>query len=53
MIGGGSDEHTYLWMKYYADEKTRRQWMNDWPDYEMPEHEDPHYDHDRSLPGAS
>lgn len=24
LIGSGSDEHIDLWMKYYADEKTRR-----------------------------
>lgn len=52
LVGSGSDEHIFLWMKYYADEKTRRQWMKDWPDYEMPEHEDPPYDRDRHLPGA-
>jgi hypothetical protein len=52
MIGSGSDEDTYLWMKHYADEETRRQWKKDWPDYEMPEHEDPPYDRDRHLPGA-
>ena len=52
LIGSGSEEHTYLWMKYYADEKTRRQWIKDWPDYEMPEHEDPPYDRDRHLPNA-
>ena len=52
LIGSGSDEDSYLWMKYYADEQTRRQWMKDWPDYEMPEHEDPPYDRDRHLPGA-
>ena len=52
LIGSGSDEDIYLWMKHYADDKTRRQWMNDWPDYEMPDHEDPPYDRDRHLPGA-
>ena len=52
LIGSGSDEHTYLWMKYYADEKTRGEWIKDWPDYEMPEHEDPPYDRDRHLPNA-
>jgi len=49
LIGSGSDEDTYLWMKYYADEETRRQWMKDWPDYEMPDHEDPPYDRDGRL----
>ena len=52
LIGSGSDEHIDLWMKYYADDKTRRQWIKDWPDYEMPEHEDPPNDRDRHLPNA-
>jgi hypothetical protein len=52
MIGSGSEEDIYVWMKHYADEETRRQWMNDFPDYEMPEHEDPPYDRDRHLPVA-
>lgn len=52
LIGSGSEEDIYLWMKYYADEETRRQWKNDFLDYEMPEHEDPPYDRDRNLPGA-
>ena len=52
LIGSGSEEDIYLWMKYYADEETRRQWMKDWPDYEMPEHEKPPYDRDGHLPGA-
>jgi hypothetical protein len=52
LIGSGSEEDIHLWMKYYADEETRRQWKNDFPDYEMPEHEDPPYDRDRHLPNA-
>ena len=52
LVGSGGDEDIYLWMKHYADEETRRQWMTDWPDYEMPEHEDPPYDRDPHLPGA-
>jgi hypothetical protein len=38
-----------MWMKCYADEKTRWWWMKHWPDYEMSEHEDPPYDRDRHL----
>lgn len=49
-IGGGSDEDIDLQMKYYADEKWRESWMEDFPDYVMPEHEDPPYDRDRLLP---
>lgn len=52
LIGSGSDEDIDLWMKYYADEKTRNEWMDEWPDYEMPEHEEPPYDRDRHLPGS-
>ncbi len=52
VIGSGSEEDTYIWMKYYADERRRRQWMKDFPDYEMPDHEDPSFDRDRHLPGA-
>lgn len=50
MIGTGSEEDTLLSMKYYADEKARAYWMESFPDYEMPEHEDPPYDRDRHLP---
>jgi hypothetical protein len=49
-IGGGSDEDIDVQMKYYADEKWRESWMKDFPDYVMPEHEDPPYDRDRHLP---
>jgi hypothetical protein len=49
-IGGGSDEDIDVQMKYYADEKWRESWMKDFPDYVMPEHEDPPYDRDRLLP---
>lgn len=52
VIGSGSEEDTHLWMKYYADEDTRRDWLKDFADYEMPEHEDPPYDRDRHLPQA-
>jgi hypothetical protein len=37
-------------MKYYADEEWRRQFQEEFPDFQMPEHEDPPYDRDRLLP---
>jgi hypothetical protein len=40
-------------MKYYADEGTRRGWLADFPDDEMPPHEEPPYDRDRFLPRAN
>ncbi|HZS44399.1 MAG TPA: hypothetical protein VFC63_04810 [Blastocatellia bacterium] len=52
LVSSGSEEHIYLWMKYYADEETRKQWKADWPDYEMPPHEDPPYNRDEFLPEA-
>jgi len=53
MIGSGSEDDIYLWMKYYADEETRQDWQERWPDYEMPQHEDPPYDRDRFIPEAT
>ena len=50
LIGSGSEEDIHLWMKYYADEETRRQWQAEWPDDELPYHVDPPYDRDRLLP---
>jgi len=50
LVSSGSEEDTYLYLKYYADEEWRRQWLADFPDYEMPEHEEPPYDRDWLLP---
>lgn len=50
LIGSGSDEDIYLDLKYYADEEHRRHWAEDFPEDEIPEHEDPPYDRDRTLP---
>ncbi len=49
-LGGCSEEDIQLQMKYYADEDWRRHWLEDFPDFPMPEHEDPPYDRDRLLP---
>ena len=46
----GSDTDIALYLKYYADESYRRNWRVDWPEYDMPGHEDPPYDRDRHLP---
>jgi hypothetical protein len=50
LVSTGSEEDIHAWMKYYADEDTRRDWLKDVPDYDMPMHEDPPYDRDRHLP---
>jgi hypothetical protein len=52
ILGGCSNEDLRLHLKYYADEKQRREWLADWPDYDMPAHEDPPYDRDRLLPAC-
>ena len=50
LTGSGSDEDNQIYLKYYADEPHRRQWALDWPDDPMPDHEEPPFDRDRSLP---
>ena len=46
----GSEADTELYLRYYADEETRRDWLEDWPDEAMPEHEPLPFDRDRHLP---
>ena len=50
LVGSGSDEDIELHMKYYASEENRLHWLQRFPDYPMPPHEDPPYDRDRFLP---
>ena len=50
ILGGWSNEDIRLHLKYYADERQRRAWAREWPDDDMPPHEDPPYDRDRHLP---
>jgi hypothetical protein len=50
IIGGCSVEDNLVYLKYYADEGERRKWQADWPDGEIPAHEDLPYDRDRLLP---
>jgi hypothetical protein len=48
----GAREDIRLHLRYYADEDQRREWVKDWPDYELPAHEDPPYDRDSLLPAC-
>jgi hypothetical protein len=50
LTGSGSEEDNQIYLKYYADEDSRRQWAHDWPDDPVPDHEDPPFDRDRFLP---
>jgi hypothetical protein len=52
VLGGCSEQDIELHLKYYADDEYRRMWQADWPDYNMPAHEDPPYDRDRLLPSC-
>jgi hypothetical protein len=53
LVSNGSDESTHLYLKHYADEESRKHWQESFPDYNMPPHEDPPYDRDRTLPKAT
>lgn len=50
LTANGSDEDNLIYLKHYANEQNRNQWARDWPDDPMPEHEDPPFDRDASLP---
>jgi hypothetical protein len=50
LTGSGSDADNQTYLKYYADEEHRKQWARDWPDDQLPEHEDAPFDRDRFLP---
>ena len=50
LVSSGSEEDNELYLRYYADEETRRDWLKDWPDDIMPAHEQPPFDRDRHLP---
>lgn len=50
MAGGDSRDSRHAYLKYYADEDSRRRHCQDWPDEELPPREAPPYDRDRTLP---
>jgi hypothetical protein len=53
LLGTGSETDIYLYLKHFADEDWRKSWQADFPDYEMPAHEDPPCDRDRHLPSPT
>jgi hypothetical protein len=51
-VSSGSDEDILAYLRYFADDQVRADWRADFPDMEIPEHEDPRFDRDRLLPKA-
>ncbi len=50
LVGTGKKEDADTYLRYYADEKARRKWARDFPDWVIPAHEPLPYDRDRHLP---
>jgi hypothetical protein len=53
LLGSGAEEDTLLYLKYFADEAWREWWHQEYPDFPIPDPEDPPYDRDRLLPQAT
>jgi hypothetical protein len=49
-IGSGDEDDNLCYLRYYADEESRADWMASFPDYLMPERMEPPHDRDRYLP---
>ncbi|MEO6064793.1 MAG: hypothetical protein ABIP49_03295, partial [Lysobacterales bacterium] len=43
---------TALHLKYYADDADRQHWHSEFPDHDIPAHEDPPFTRDEVLPGS-
>lgn len=52
VVGSGSDEDIVAYLRYFADDQVRADWRADFPDMEIPKHEDPPFDRDQHLPQA-
>jgi hypothetical protein len=52
ILGGCSEEDCKNRLRYYAEEDERESWADQYPEDNIPDHEDPPYDRDRHLPGA-
>ncbi len=50
LIGSGSEEDNYIFLKYYADEDDRNLWIQDFPDEPVPSREQLPVNRDRRLP---
>lgn len=52
LIGSGSDEDIACWLRFYADEKERTDWIVRFPEYTLPPAKKRPHDRDRLLPAA-
>lgn len=50
LLSNGGEPETTLYLKYFADDQYRRGWLEQFPDYAMPSHEDPPHSRDHLLP---
>jgi hypothetical protein len=50
LLSTGGEPEATLYLKYFADEKWRDDWLKTFPDYDMPAHDDPPYNRDCLLP---
>lgn len=50
LVSSGSEEDNHAYLKYYAPEDYRQEWARDFPEDQIPPHEDLPFDRDRNLP---
>ena len=48
--GSGTEDIEQLWLRYYANDTDRADWLREFPDTPMPPRERPSHDRDRFLP---
>ncbi|WFB35239.1 hypothetical protein P3T73_13820 [Kiritimatiellota bacterium B12222] len=50
LLGSGSEEDTRIWLAYYADDMQREEWLEQFPDEELPDQKKLACDRDQHLP---
>lgn len=50
LVGSGSDTDTNLYLKYYADQTSRQEWLTQFPESDLPAHESAAHQRDDQLP---
>lgn len=53
LLGSGSEEDMQLYMKYFANDEYRADWTAEFPELDLPPHEDPPFDRDKDLPRSA